>query len=227
MWQNIPLWLLLGHITADAVRSLLVIGSPFSSQSPRLPLIGCCISQWQAHSLLSGRFASDQDRLNCFFMWGHNYKWLLHWTSSCVCLRVCACVHACVHACVYVRVQVFMFVCMRACMCACMLHEHYCADIPFALWHMQSACRTINHHAILSVLSTVMLHSIILSYEIWSILLFRWQTITCIHIRPRVSHDTTYIKGCRPTDYPLLLSRQRRHFGAPSCSVRSCLYQFV
>ena len=42
-----------------------------------------------------------------------------------------------------------------------------------------------------------------------------------IHIRPRGSHDTTDIKGCRRTDHPLLFSRQRRHFGAPSGSVRT------
>ena len=32
--------------------------------------------------------------------------------------------------------------------------------------------------------------------------------------------------GCIPTDHPLLLSRQRRHFGAPSGSVRRCLYHY-
>ena len=48
-----------------------------------------------------------------------------------------------------------------------------------------------------------------------------------IHNRRRGSHDTADIKGSRPTARPLLLSRQRRHFGAPSGSVRRCRYQFV
>ena len=41
-----------------------------------------------------------------------------------------------------------------------------------------------------------------------------------IHIRPEGPMiRQIYIKDSRPTAHPLLLSRQRRHFGAPSESV--------
>ena len=52
-------------------------------------------------------------------------------------------------------------------------------------------------------------------------------TYIFIHIRPRGSHDTADIKDSRPTARPLLLSRQRGHFGSPSGSVRRCHYQLV
>ena len=76
-------------------------------------------------------------------------------------MRVC--VRACMHA------------CMRVCTSECVLSVlvsmraySFCT-----LTHMQPACRTINHDDILSVSSAVMLHSIIVGYEIWSIPLFR------------------------------------------------------
>ena len=58
-------------------------------------------------------------------------------------------------------------------------------------------------------------------------LVYKQSKYIFIHIRPRGSYDTTDIKVCRPTDHPLLLSRQQCHFGVPSESFRRCLYLFV
>ena len=48
-----------------------------------------------------------------------------------------------------------------------------------------------------------------------------------IHVRPGVSHVTANSQGSKPAAHPLVLSRQRRHFGAPRGSFRRCLYQLV